>query len=187
MSTSAPPSSPPLRVVELSTPEPVADAGTVTAITAILAVITLRSTKLRPPLPWRSTPTPTPPSTRPFLASGLSWPLRAQAEFGEDPARYEKPPGPTELRRDRPDHPPVREIEDCPAANGPQPAPRRRVCPLGVLLLAPVTRRPRLLRHPPSPEQTPLHRPLPARQPMGRHPARRPRQRPALQGDHRLA
>ena len=65
----------------------------------------------------------------------------------------------------------------------PQPAPRPTPRPVGLLLAHQITRRTGLLRRAKGPGQDPPTSPPPAGQPLGRHPARLPRERRPLRRD----
>ncbi len=110
-----------------------------------------------------------------------------------DPRRVRRRPAPLrrrqgaqELRRHLADHPRFRQPPDRVGPLRPQPPPRRRRAPVGVLRHARLARRPRLLHEPARTRHRASSSPPPTRQPPRRHPARLPQNRHRLRRNHRL-
>ena len=111
---------------------------------------------------------------------------RVLGEFGDDPRPLRRCESPQELRRHLTDHPRLGHQESGAGPLRPQPAARRRGPAMGLRLAERLTRRARLLRRAPSPQDRPPSRATPARQPPRRHPARLPEDRHPLRRNHRL-
>lgn len=111
---------------------------------------------------------------------------RVLGEFGDDPDRYTD----GKARRNYAGTSPItrasRSRRVVLARYAPQPAPRRRRAPMGLLRHARLTRRSRLLPIPAPAWHRPPSRPPPAQQPSRRHPPRLPQNRHHLPRSHRL-
>jgi hypothetical protein len=117
---------------------------------------------------------------------GIVLSARILARVRRRPRPLRRRQSPQELRRHLTDHPRLRQPTHRPGPLRPQPTPRRRHPPMGLLRPQRITRRPRLLPTTARPWHQPPRRPPPTRQPPRRHPPRLPQNQHHLRRNNRL-